>query len=118
MATTSCSPRTSRGSLSGGADDDIIGYISPNSGRPTVDGGSGNDVIYGSDAQDRVTGGPGNDEIRVYGGGADTVDCGGSFDSVYADASDTVVNCEQVRSSAGPVDPRYEAAKAKALALR
>ena len=75
-------------------------------------------MIYGSDGPDTVTGGAGNDEIRVYDGGADTVDCGASFDEVFADTTDTVRNCEQVRLHAGPVDPRYEAAKAKAIALR
>jgi Ca2+-binding RTX toxin-like protein len=52
-------------------------------------------VTGGFDA-DRLSGGPGNDELNAVGGGADTIDCGAGFDRVFKDSADTAVNCESV----------------------
>ena len=106
------------GPLSGGSGNDIIGFVSEVADVAPISGGAGADLIYGSDLSDTIAGGTGNDEIRVYDGGADTVDCGGGFDKVFIDETDTVSNCERVTIDPGLADPRYEAAKARAISLR
>ena len=69
----------------------------------TVDAGAGNDSVWGGPAADvlngaagidDVRGGDGNDTIEARDGQADTIDCGAGDDRAYADAVDTVVNCE------------------------
>jgi Ca2+-binding RTX toxin-like protein len=106
------------GRILGGGDPDIIGFLPGAEGRTTVTGGGGGDTIHGSEGTDDVSGGAGNELIDVYGGGADTVDCGANWDEVYVDSSDTVAgNCERVTLAASPADERFDAAYARALAL-
>jgi Ca2+-binding RTX toxin-like protein len=109
------------GVMSGGNDPDIIGFASDYEGFGaawTLDGGGLYDWIHGSPGPDTVLGGEGNDEIWVFGGDADTVDCGTGFDEVNVDESDVVTNCERVRHNAGPPDPRFELALARAADLK
>jgi hypothetical protein len=81
-----------------------------------VDGGPGDDTIYGDSGNDTLTGGPGEDDI-VGQGGDDTIDaadgyqdgiaCGDGNDTVSADPSlpgivdaDRLTDCEYVTSAA------------------
>ncbi|MBC8290855.1 MAG: hypothetical protein H8E37_11115, partial [Planctomycetes bacterium] len=57
----------------------------------TVDGGTGNDVITGSDQADNILGGGGAD-LAAAGDGNDTLNGGSSRDSLYGDGGDDVVN--------------------------
>lgn len=113
--------RAEAGAMSGGNDPDIIGFAPDYEGFGvpwTLDGGGLYDWIHGSPGPDTVLGGDGNDEIWVFGGDADVVDCGSGFDEVNADETDSVVNCERVRRNAGPPDPRFELALARAADLK
>ena len=79
--------------LNGGAGDDLI-YGSKYSdtlyggiGNDYISGGDGNDKIYGGDGDDQLYGGAGNDTI--YGGnGKDTIVGGAGNDLLYGDAGD------------------------------
>jgi hypothetical protein len=110
------------GVLDGGEDPDVIGFVpdyANDTSSWTLIGGGLYDSIHGSPGTDTVSGGPGNDEIWVYGGGADSVDCGTGFDEVNADTTDTVAaNCERVRRNAGPFDGRFARALARAADLK
>jgi hypothetical protein len=106
--------------IGNGGDDRLIG----NDFDDSVDGGAGNDHVEGGMGNDTVIGGPGKDEIygdatsayctwysckvpfgndTIYAadGEADQIDCGIGEDTVYADAIDTVTNCEMI-DGAGP----------------
>jgi Ca2+-binding RTX toxin-like protein len=63
-----------------------------------IGGSSRDDEIEGSKGPDAIVAGPGDDKIRVRGGLADEVDCGGGRDTVKADGGDQIAkNCEKVR---------------------
>ena len=76
-------------------------------GGLTVKGGSGDDMIYGADARDKIKPGkgsdlvdaqPGNDRINVADGARDVVKCGAGKDTVVADRRrDKLINCEKVQ---------------------
>lgn len=72
--------------------DTVLGGAGPD----YVDGGSGNDSLNPGGGSDAVHGGEGNDAISVQDGVADVVDCGAGTDSVIADRSDALSNCETV----------------------
>ncbi|HVM52706.1 MAG TPA: calcium-binding protein [Acidimicrobiales bacterium] len=59
-------------------------------GRDTIDGGEGDDELYGGGAADRITGGPGSDTIK--GGDEPNDGCGGDVDDVIVGGpgSDTI----------------------------
>ncbi len=61
-------------------------------GDNTLDGGSGNDYLYGGDSFDLLAGGVGDDVITTY-GGADTIayESGGGNDTVWSDNGGTTV---------------------------
>jgi len=61
-----------------------------------VDGGSGNDRIYGSYLSDSLSGGSGNDLIDARGGGRDSVNCGPGRDRALIGPGDRVRGCERV----------------------
>jgi hypothetical protein len=85
--------------------------VSPVSGSSSTNvsdltGGAANDTLIGDDAENSIFGGPGddtidggagNDNIDARDQGPDTVDCGPGLDIVYADAQDSLSNCEDVR---------------------
>jgi hypothetical protein len=73
-------------------------------GPDYVDGGTGNDSLTPGGGSDAVHGGEGNDTVNVRDGVADVVDCGGGTDSVTADRSDAVTNCESVSLPAPETD--------------
>ena len=77
--------------------DSMIGSIK----RDVITAGRGGDFIIGHEGDDKLYGGRGNDIINAVDSagagpsGIDFVDCGpGGDDVAYADAADTVVNCE------------------------
>ncbi len=97
------------GSVKGGDGDDAIvmrgdGFF----GAYTIDAGTGNDTVLGSVGNDTIRGAGGNDVIDASGdfadfGGVDSIDCGGGYDTAYADTEDTVAaNCERVLSGPAP----------------
>ena len=53
-------------------------------------------MLAGGFGPDRVSGGPGNDRIRVNGGSRDVVDCGPGYDRVSKDSRDRTRGCEVV----------------------
>ena len=73
----------------------------------TLDGGAGADALFGGASGDVLIGGPGRDRIEGQGGGdvvravdgrRDSIGCGAGRDLVYADRSDVVAtDCEVVR---------------------
>jgi Ca2+-binding RTX toxin-like protein len=59
--------------------------------------GAGNDRIDGGFGEDDLFGGGGNDTISAADGRVDLVDCGEGDDTAYVDKlDDPVVNCENV----------------------
>lgn len=66
-------------------------------GRETLRGGPEGDSIDGNDAADVLQGEGGDDVIAARDGAPDTIDCGAGSDMVNADAADTVAaDCELV----------------------
>ena len=82
--------------ITSGAGDDIVDLTSPDyslAGQSiTVDGGSGNDTLWGSDANETLLGGDGNDEL--FGGAGTNVLTGGAgadeFQFTKSSTNDTV----------------------------
>jgi Ca2+-binding RTX toxin-like protein len=60
----------------------------------TLSGNGGNDSMTGSPAEDRFEGGDGDDTIDSRDGGYDTVECGPGNDTVLADLTDALHDCE------------------------
>ena len=85
------------GTVSGGSGGDTILAA----GVWTIDAGSGSDTIVDSSGN-TVNAGDGNDLIDVTGGFGSTVQCGRGFDTVHADADDSVASDCEVRV-AGPL---------------
>ena len=72
--------------------------LSGGNGNDRLAGGAGNDRINGGQGANSYSGGSGNDTIVTANGRRETIDCGaGRRDSVRADRTDTVRNCETVR---------------------
>ncbi|WCB95472.1 hypothetical protein DSM104299_04219 [Baekduia alba] len=97
-----------RATLTGGDGYDLIAVLDDGTAHPgdsvsTLEGGPGDDTMLGGPGRDGVAGGAGNDAIDVSGdGAADTVECGGGYDIVWHDPEDTVArNCEGRRD--GPM---------------
>ena len=69
--------------LDGGADDDRVKLDGANTGYSglLLDGGDGDDVIFGGEGPDRIQGGPGFDVIAAY-GGDDLIEGGDESDSL------------------------------------
>ncbi|HWH96340.1 MAG TPA: calcium-binding protein [Baekduia sp.] len=87
--------------LTGGIGPDIL--VANNDGE-SLDGGPGADRITSVAGGSTILGGTGGDQVDAADGSgiADTVDCGPGFDVVWADAEDTLSNCELVLN--GPVE--------------
>jgi Ca2+-binding RTX toxin-like protein len=90
------------GVLSGGSADDYLNtYLSVNGPRAaevtvnsTLDGGSGNDFIVGSEVGgETLLGGSGNDYLDGV-AGADVLNCGSGLDQYNQEGDDEVTKCE------------------------
>ena len=90
--------RNGSDTLNGGDGNDVLwGDSNPDLNgtrqHDTLDGGSGNDWIYASHGTNTIKGGPGSDHIlAAYGKG--TIDCGPGNDTVAAKKTYKVRNCE------------------------
>jgi Ca2+-binding RTX toxin-like protein len=81
---------TSDDPLAGGNGSDLLfgggfapdGSFLPNSGADTLDGGAGNDGLWGADGNDVLRGGAGSDGL-VGGAGNDSLDCGYGVDFLF-----------------------------------
>lgn len=62
----------------------------------TFNGDDGNDRIRGTDGEDLLGGGKGNDFINAHDKAADTVECDAGIDLALVDRRDTVRGCELV----------------------
>jgi len=82
--------------LRGGAGAD---EIQGGAGADVIDGGAGNDIITGGPGRDTIAAGDGNDTVNVADGEVDVVDCGAGVDTVVADRTDVLRNCENVTRS-------------------
>jgi hypothetical protein len=91
--------------LSGGdGNDELTGDSGVNvlrggAGDDTLNAGDDGDTLVGGAGTDTMTGGAGDDDISAADGVADQITCGAGFDTVSADASDTIAvpgDCEEV----------------------
>lgn len=81
------------GAAYGQAGDDEIVALSSSTSSPlgsTLNGGTGNDVIWGSPGADTIYGSSGNDAVRASGGN-DTLDLGIGNDAGYGDPGDDYI---------------------------
>jgi Ca2+-binding RTX toxin-like protein len=76
----------------GPGDDTVIGSQAAN----FLDGGEGNDGLEGLGGVDAYFGGPGTDALFARDGLAERVQCGPETDSVDADTTDLLADCENV----------------------
>ena len=74
----------------GAGDDALIG----DDGDDVLRAGDGNDRLNGGVGADLLDAGAGDDQIIAADGVQDTIDCGAGADSVNADTTDRLVNCE------------------------
>jgi Ca2+-binding RTX toxin-like protein len=81
----------------GPGDDTVIGSQAAN----FLDGGEGNDGLEGLGGVDAYFGGPGSDTLFARDGLAERVLCGPETDSVEADTTDLLADCENVLLKAG-----------------
>jgi Ca2+-binding RTX toxin-like protein len=98
VAITNAEPANDALTVNTSSGDDLVGAsgLANSSVLLTVNGGTDDDVVVGSDGNDTLNGDAGNDWISA-GNGADTVNCGA--DSDLADGGpgiDVGSNCETV----------------------
>jgi PKD repeat protein len=65
-------------------------------GTDRIFGYAGKDILTGGKGRDVILAGLGNDTVDVRDGEVDTVDCGAGTDTVVADKTDKLTNCEKV----------------------
>jgi hypothetical protein len=83
----------------GGGDD--LASISSTMNVPVVlDGGDGNDGLFGGGGRDVFRGGAGDDDLVSRDGIAENVDCGAGHDTAISDDGDTRLSCEEVEGDA------------------
>ncbi len=97
--------------LDGGAENDrLMGgqgadILDGRLGSDGLWGGSGADSMQGDSGRDRYFGGGGQDLLVTRNFVRDVGDCGGGFDSLFADRSDRLTACERVSFTAPPTSP-------------
>lgn len=77
----------------------VVSFQSPSFAPLTtsanIEGGSGDDAIYGGAARDFISAGGGDDLVEARDGLRDEVDCGAGRDRVDADERDRLRDCER-----------------------
>ena len=83
-------------------DGDDVAAISASVTLPvTMNGGAGNDGLFGGSGEDVFNGGPGDDNLVSRDGRAETkVNCGDGNDTAISDDTDTRISCEQIEGDA------------------
>jgi hypothetical protein len=80
---------------------DDVASVNPNVALPVdLEGGPGNDALFGGGGVDTFNGGTGNDNIVSRDGRAEAVNCGDGNDTAISDDADTRLSCEEVQGDA------------------
>jgi hypothetical protein len=80
---------------------DDVAAIGPSVTLPvTLNGGGGNDGLFGGSGLDTFNGGPGNDNLVSRDGRAEAVNCDEDNDTAISDDGDTRTSCEQIEGDA------------------
>lgn len=82
------------------AGDDVVAISASVTLPVTMNGGGGNDGLFGGSGQDTFNGGAGNDNLVSRDGRAETINCGDGLDTAISDDADTRVSCEQIEGDA------------------
>jgi Ca2+-binding RTX toxin-like protein len=84
--------------MNANAGDDIIKGFAGVSGLidTVLNGEDGDDIIRGTDSQDRINGGKGEDIVNSVDKAEDLLDCGPGFDLAFVDRRDFLRNCNVV----------------------
>lgn len=93
VQTIDASAFTGDATITGGTSPDVM---KGGSGENFLTGGAGGDTITGGPGFDYVRGGPDDDVVDVRDGQVDRVLCGAGDDTVRADRTDLLVDCEHV----------------------
>ena len=88
--------------IEGGGGDDRI-YGGPGGGDDTLHGDAGNDHLYGGRGNDTLRGGAGNDQLWGN-GGTDTLEGGAGNDTYHLHAGSNGMTTDEVLEKAGPMN--------------
>jgi hypothetical protein len=82
-------------------DQDDVASVSPDLNLAFIlDGGPGNDGLFGGGGLDIFAGGPGDDNIVSRDGHGEQVNCGDGHDTAISDDADARISCEEVEGDA------------------
>jgi Ca2+-binding RTX toxin-like protein len=83
-----------------GPGDDVASVSQAIAIPTTLNGGTGNDALFGGGGVDKFDGGAGDDEIVSRDGKAEQVNCADGNDTAISDDADTRIDCEKVEGDA------------------